>query len=35
MPSTLLWLRRDLRLRDLPPLLDAAADAFNSNPATN
>jgi len=26
MPSTLLWLRRDLRLRDLPPLLDAAAD---------
>ena len=26
MPSTLLWFRRDLRLRDLPPLLDAAAD---------
>ena len=25
MPSTLLWLRRDLRLHDLPPLLDAAA----------
>jgi deoxyribodipyrimidine photo-lyase len=26
MPTTLLWFRRDLRLRDLPPLLDAAAD---------
>ena len=26
MPSTLLWFRRDLRLTDLPPLLDAAAD---------
>jgi len=26
MPSTLLWFRRDLRLRDLPPMLDAAAD---------
>ncbi|MFN8032090.1 MAG: deoxyribodipyrimidine photo-lyase [Mycobacterium sp.] len=26
MPSTLLWFRRDLRLRDLPPLLEAAAD---------
>jgi deoxyribodipyrimidine photo-lyase len=25
MPSTLLWFRRDLRLRDLPPLIDAAA----------
>ncbi|MBV8860978.1 MAG: deoxyribodipyrimidine photo-lyase, partial [Mycobacterium sp.] len=24
--STLLWFRRDLRLHDLPPLLDAAAD---------
>jgi deoxyribodipyrimidine photolyase len=26
MPSTLLWFRRDLRLNDLPPLLEAAAD---------
>jgi deoxyribodipyrimidine photo-lyase len=26
MPSTLLWFRRDLRLHDLPPLLEAAAD---------
>ena len=26
MPSTLLWFRRDLRLRDLPPLVEAAAD---------
>lgn len=25
MPSTLLWFRRDLRLHDLPPLLEAAA----------
>ncbi|MGY4709994.1 cryptochrome/photolyase family protein [Mycolicibacterium sp. CBM1] len=25
MPSTLLWFRRDLRLTDLPPLLEAAA----------
>ncbi|TGD86990.1 deoxyribodipyrimidine photo-lyase [Mycolicibacterium sp. CH28] len=26
MPSTLLWFRRDLRLHDLPPLLEAAGD---------
>ena len=26
MPSNLLWFRRDLRLHDLPPLLEAAAD---------
>jgi len=26
MPSTLLWFRRDLRLHDLPPLLEAAAN---------
>jgi len=26
MPSTLLWFRRDLRVNDLPPLLEAAAD---------
>jgi len=26
MPPTLLWFRRDLRLHDLPPLIDAAAD---------
>ena len=26
MPSTVLWFRRDLRLTDLPSLLDAAAD---------
>jgi deoxyribodipyrimidine photo-lyase len=26
MPSTLLWFRRDLRLHDLPPLPEAAAD---------
>jgi deoxyribodipyrimidine photo-lyase len=26
MPPTLLWFRRDLRLNDLPPLLEAAAD---------
>jgi len=26
MSSTLLWFRRDLRLHDLPPLLEAAAD---------
>lgn len=27
MPSTVLWFRRDLRLRDLPPLLEAADGA--------
>jgi len=26
MPATVLWFRRDLRLRDLPSLIDAAAD---------
>ncbi|WP_445169663.1 cryptochrome/photolyase family protein [Mycolicibacterium sp. Dal123E01] len=26
MPPTLLWFRRDLRLNDLPPLIEAAAD---------
>lgn len=26
LPPRLLWFRRDLRLRDLPPMLDAAAD---------
>ena len=29
MPATVLWLRRDLRLRDLPALLDAAAGDAN------